>query len=163
MKNFIGICTWLGWFDVFSDCKPLISLINNRDPDHARPRCQKMLPRLSHFNVIAEYKFDRNLIIADLLLHKLLCDKRMATSQHTGLDMCRIHSGSLGITTCRDRALKKPMVASGWHLNHENILIATLWMLYFILVILKGATHCRWHFFLVKHDGATCLPHDWMS
>ena len=57
----------LGQFKLLTDHKPIVPLINNKDPDNTPLRCQRLLMRVMRYNVKAEYSPGKTLVVSDVL------------------------------------------------------------------------------------------------
>ena len=68
-------------FEVITDHKPLLPIINSKDLDLAPLRCQRMVLRLRRFNMTVRHEPGKNLVIADLLSHKPLSAAASETAE----------------------------------------------------------------------------------
>ena len=65
-KFHLYLCGLLS-FDMVTDHKPLIPLINNMDIDRAPLRCQRLLLRLFKYNPVARHVPGKQMVIADMI------------------------------------------------------------------------------------------------
>ena len=68
-------------FEVITDHKPLVPIINSKDLDLAPLRCQRMLLCLRCFNMTVRHEPGKNLVIADLLSRKPLSAAASETAE----------------------------------------------------------------------------------
>ena len=66
-ERFDGYLVGLETFVLYTDHKPLVSLINSKDLSETPLRCQRMLMRLMRYKPVAEYVPGKNMTVADML------------------------------------------------------------------------------------------------
>lgn len=66
-KRFYQYLCGLESYKLYTDHKPLVTLINSKDLDTRPLRCQRLLIRLMKFNPVAVYVSGKNLVAADAL------------------------------------------------------------------------------------------------